>query len=754
MIITAGDQPHHSNFTWDSNDDICLKTTSGNVIAGPFQGGFYHAVRGVLSAPIPVSTTYTKSPFIMYFIDAARRLFGAVTVETIPATPRTHAKIRISGIRGDLLSRDLKYYYNTTRVANYMFDKIGHNYVLFPAFFALECLEIMDRIINTSRPYYVNRRTAKQIQEGLLEGTWLSDTITDGYNRRLNLGMLKSFKLQPLDFQMGWLEKFDEICFRYKLNGAILDSVMGSGKTMMGLYVSECSEADVTIIFTPKNALEQVWIKTLEEKLTYLPTIWRSDRAMPYKGERYIVCHYEAMTNIATTIDDLKRKGKKVAIVVDESHNFNEMASARTKLLIELCQRSGSEFIILQSGTPFKAIGAEVVPALHIIDPSFDENLAERFKKLYAASATEALELLKRRLGMITYKVVSSQVGLGKPKIENILVKTPNSTQFTLEAVSAEMAQFVQERVSYYNSRKADDERIFLQILERFELSNIRSGKDRDAYKQYLSDLKIIRRGDLKAAKDEIVRSNSYERNIILPNLRGEEAKLFKELKTIYKYVILKIQGECLGRVLGRRRMECSVEIAKYVDYDKYIQMTEKKSLVYTVYVKALEQAMETLKEKGYTPKAVYADTNAQINSIIKDFERDATINPLAATFKSLSTAVPLTMADVMLMLDVPFRSYILEQTIARIERLGTTTQTYVFIAQLDTDGAPNLSSRTLDILKWSQAQIERITGAPSPFPVEEKSISMESCLLLNMPMPDSSFVELALESAFMAPYE
>lgn len=690
----------------------------------------------------------------MFLIDAAKRMFGVVSVETIPATPRSHAKIRISGIRGDLLSRDLKYYYNTTRVANYMFDKIGTNYVMFPAFFALECLEIMDRIINTARPYYVSRRTATQVRQALIDGTWLQDATSEGYKKRLNLDMLKSFKLQPLPFQATWLEKFDEICYRYKLNGAILDSVMGSGKTMMGLYVSECSEADVTIVFTPKNALEQVWIKTLEEKLTYQPTIWRSDRSNPYKGERYIVCHYEAMQSLANTIADLRRKGKKIAIIVDESHNFNEMTSARTKTLIELCQMSGSEFIILQSGTPFKAIGAEVVPALHIIDPSFDENLAERFKKLYAASATEALELLKRRLGMITYKVVSEQVGLGKPKIENVLVKTPNSTQFTLEAVAAEMAQFVQERVSYYNSRKADDERIFLQILQRFEDSHVKGTREREPYNQYLRDLRVIRRGDLKAAKDEIVRSNSYERNIIIPSLKGEDVKLFKELKTIYKYVILKIQGECLGRVLGRRRMECSVEIAKYIDYDKYIQMTDKKSLVYTVYVNALEQAMVSLKEKEYTPKAVYGDTNAHINAIIKDFERDAAINPLVATFKSLSTAVPLTMADVMVMLDVPFRSYILEQTIARIERLGTTTQTYVFIAQLDTDGAPNLSSRTLDILKWSQAQIERITGAPSPFPVEEKALSIESFAMVGRPMPDSAFVELALENAFMQPYE
>ena len=59
----------------------------------------------------------------------------------------------------------------------------------------------------------------------------------------------------------------------------------------------------------------------------------------------------------------------------------------------------------------------------------------------------------------------------------------------------------------------------------------------------------------------------------------------------------------------------------------------------------------------------------------------------MIATYKSLSTAVPMTMADVMIMVDTPFRDYIFQQTIARINRLGTTTQTYVYIAKLISAG-------------------------------------------------------------------
>ena len=437
----------------------------------------------------------------MFITDQVRRVFNMVSVEVI-AGNRTYPKIRISGVRGDLLQKDLGYYYKTTRVANYMFDQIGRSYVIFPAFFALEFVQIMDDIINTKRPYYVSRNTAKQLKEAVIEGTWLKDTLVENHTKRLNLDKLSKFKKQPLDFQSRWLNSFDNICYRYKLNGAILDAVMGSGKTMMGLYVSECAPVDVKIIISPKNALHNVWERTLNEDLTYQPTMWLSDSGQAYNGQDYILCHYEAMTSLLPIVQKLHKDGKKMSVVVDECHNFNEMKSARTQTLITICNTTASEYIILQSGTPFKAIGAEIVPALFCIDPSFNENIADRFKKLYAASAEEALQLLKRRLGMISFKVVKEEVGLGKPVIEDFKVASPNAGDYTLESVAAEMQRFLTERNAYYQSRKADDERIYLDIVNGFRDAHARSRPERAEFDSYMGDVHFIRRGDLKAAKD------------------------------------------------------------------------------------------------------------------------------------------------------------------------------------------------------------------------------------------------------------
>lgn len=677
-----------------------------------------------------------------------RKAFGIISVEEIKR-PGHYDQIKIGGIDGQYLSKDLQFYFNTTRVAKYMFDKISGSYCIFPSFFGLEVLKIMDKIIEAPRKNYVSRRTAEQIKAALIEKTWVGKTLTDEYTPRLNLELLKHFKFQPLPNQRPLLDHIDRVNSQFGLRGTILDAVMGSGKTMMGLYVAECSEADVKIIITPKNALERVWVDTIQTKILKSKKIWRSDRGGTYKDCEYLICHYESMSALLPMVVELKRMNRSISIVVDETHNFNDRKAQRTKTLIEICQTAKSDFVVLQSGTPFKAIGAEIVPALLCIDPTFDENIAERFMKIYSASATEALELLRYRLGRINYKI--SKIDIQPPIIENFKIATPNAKDFTLDAVGALMSQFVQERTNYYRDRKNIDEGHYLRIVQEHERS-LRSQREIEYFKMYQSDVKIIRRGDLKAAIEEIKRANQYENQHIVPNLSGEDKKIFKEVKTIYKYVVLKIQGECLGRILGKKRMECSVEIAKHLDYDKFIHSTGKKTLVYTVYVEALEAARDVLIDGGKKPLAVYGQTNKNLNSIIADFEKDPNVNPLIATFHSLSTAVPLTMADCMVMIDTPFRDYIFQQTVARINRIGTDTQTYVHIANLDTGDLPNMSTRTIDILKWSQSQIEKITGASSPFEIDEKAISMEAYALSGQQLRDEDLVELAFESAFMKP--
>ena len=91
-----------------------------------------------------------------------------------------------------------------------------------------------------------------------------------------------------------------------------------------------------------------------------------------------------------------------------------------------------------------------------------------------------------------------------------------------------------------------------------------------------------------------------------------------------------------------------------------------------------------------------------------------------------------------MIMLDAPWRDYQLQQTVSRISRLGATTQTNVYTCVLDTDGRANISSRSFDILKWSQTQVESLTGIVSPFVIsdnlEQADLALESYGLTEVP--------------------
>ena len=61
---------------------------------------------------------------------------------------------------------------------------------------------------------------------------------------------------------------------------------------------------------------------------------------------------------------------------------------------------------------------------------------------------------------------------------------------------------------------------------------------------------------------------------------------------------------------------------------------------------------------------------------------------------------------------------YQLNQAISRIHRLGSDTQVCINICALDTGNLPNITTRTVDILKWSQEEIEKITGTPCAYAI------------------------------------
>lgn len=640
------------------------------------------------------------------------RAFGVISVTTKDGI------ITVKGISPLTIQNDIERLWRTSRIQMWMFNRIGKHEFSFNAFFALDLVYTLETML-ADRRTKSNRRVLRNIVKALREHTWLAH-IDKPAPKRLNRSALSQFKKTPMDKQAEFFDIYEKTVGPYSLNGMLLAAAAGSGKTITSLMLSEMLEADQTIAVVPINAIDTVWGKTLEGEMHHVPTYWLSNSGKPMKGtERYLIVHYEALGNFMLQLHRLKRNRKFV--ILDESHNFNELESQRTELFEQMCRQLQVPDVLPMSGTPIKALGSEAIPLFRVLDPLFTADTEFRFKKIFGISSTKGADILKARLGIFSYIVEKKDLPIEDPDIQQKLVKIPNGHEFTADAIKAKMVKFIDERLAYYATRKHADEQYFYGILKAHEKS-LDTPSKKTAYRDYRTqlDFVIASRGDARICSAEIKLCNSYENKQILPQLDRENLVKFKDIRSIVKYVLLKVRGECLGRVVGKERMRVHLEMVKYIDFDPFFDSSEKKTVIFTSFVEVLEELVTRLTHQGHEVVSVYGKTNALLSATLDRFEKEEDVNPLVATYKSLSTAVPLLMADVQVLIDAPFRDYQLQQTISRTSRLGAYTPTTVYMMQLDTGNEPNISTRSFDILEWSQKQVAAITGVESPFALSE----------------------------------
>lgn len=645
------------------------------------------------------------------------------------------SKIYVKSLHAKNFHADIDRIFKTSRVGKYMFTLINRSSFVIDSFFALELYYICDKIIK-NRWKRSNVRDLKSLQEELLKNTWLGKTEQQ-FPPRLDYTKLKNLTLEPLEFQTRFFKHYDDTVSRYNLNGMLLAGTAGSGKTFISLALHECLNKDRVVVICPKNALYTVWQSTIMKLYKQEQSVWIYDQRKPYKNERFLIFHYEGLET-AFEMSDKILEGTNIGITLDESHNLNEMVSLRTQRFIDFCDKVRCQDVILASGTPIKAMSLEAIPLFRAIDPLFTPQVEEKFKKMYAGNVSSVTELLAQRLNNVSFKIEKAELNLDKPIFNELKITIPDGERFTLKAIAIEMEKFINQQQKYYKSRIDKDTKDFFELVQ-IAYKNIQRHRfledEARLFDEYKTNLNFVIRsyknGSIMNASKEIVACNRYEKTKIIPNLSTKEQRdQFKEIRSIVKYVGLKIQGECLGRVLGRQRIDVSIAMLPHIPFEEIFNSTEKKTVVFTSYVDVLETLDKQLKEEGYKPLVVYGKTNDEVNVTVKAFERSEDLNPLVATYASLSTAVPLVMADTMIMVNVPFRDYVFQQAVSRIHRLGADTQCCVYTVSLDTGNEVNISSRTLDILKWSQEQIEKIMDMDVPFKLEEDdadSVAMEN---------------------------
>lgn len=647
-----------------------------------------------------------------------RNLFGVSVTEN-------EETIIVSGLNARDMGSFISKYWSTSVIEKYMFKSLTVNKMEFYKFFLIDVIYMLETLINNpGKIRYLPIRTIKQVVEKLKENTWFKDiSEEDQFINRLDYGRLKLFNYPPKPFQQSFLEYYNRIPDQYRLNGALLNGQPGVGKTFIGMATMTLANVDRIIVVCPKNALDRVWYNDVEKHFKKMPKVWNSGMNHEPDPDTFIfVYHYEAIDK-AFLHHSPSWDIFKYGLILDESHNLNDVKSQRTQAWLKLVKESGSKNIIHASGTPFKAMGSESIPLLRAIDPMFTPKAEEAFKKIFGHSAQKGMDILKNRLGLISFVIKKEELNLDKPEMILTGIQIPDGKKYTLSSIKLDMQKFIAERLEYYHLRQKEDVLFWNSCLEKHRSSL--SPNQLAGYEEYLKCLKIIQQqnGDIRYIPDETSYCKRYERNNIEPTLGDMKIiKQFRETAPIIKYLTLKVQGECLGRVVGKARIDAHVAMCKYIPFRDICQSTLKKTVVFTSFVDVLETSFETCRQQDLNPILVYGKTNKDLNSLISRFEKDGSLNPLIATYDSLSTAVPLTMADTMILINSPYRTYILEQAISRIHRLNQDSKTKIHQLYLDTGNEKNISERSLDIMKWSQEQVEAITGVKSPYEVKDEA--------------------------------
>lgn len=674
-------------------------------------------------------------------------LFRGLKVEVDPSINI----VTINGISLKYVRRDLEKYLGTKMLYNIL-DKATYSEIKFSTFYLPDFYHSINTLLYSPK---FKRRTRSSrellaIKEELERIPLVANIKKIQNTEPVDIPKIDKSKLDKIfkgiklfDYQ----DKFIDECI-WKANllglkGYLLDATMGSGKSINSVALMEILDIDTIIVICPKKAVNDVWDETItriySEPQSYsmsLPVLHGPNKPAGFDiNDRFIVCHYEALGKLNEYLDSIKIPNKRYGIVLDESHAMNSHNSERSIQFRELNKKINPEFCLWMSGTPIKALGTETLTMFATIDKLFDKRVYKSFLKVFGVSGVYATSVMANRLQLVRSEIKTKGSGV-EQYTHKIKVTLKNGGDYTLKTISAKMIDYVKERKAYYQKNAKQYENDFFSGIEVYRSRVTRGRGDTNSFRagleDYLVKAKTLHEGysptDPKH-KQYVLDCNHYEDKVIIPALPNDVKKIFRKAKSVYKYVDLTIMGEALGNILGKSRSRCNTDIVKQLitdakviteDGETYqsnlpdiIRNAQAKTIIFTDYVEVVKETEYQLKLNGFTPISIFGETTTGNGLAMqtKIFKENSEINPLITTFKTLSEAVPLTEANRVIFLNLPFRSGTYEQAVKRANRIGQTLDVDLFEVTLDTGEEPNISTRNEDILKWSEEQVALILG-------------------------------------------
>lgn len=662
----------------------------------------------------------------------------------------TKNQIIVEGINLKLVYRDFEKYIGSKMLYNIL-DKSSRWEMKFQKFYLPDMYHVVLELLNNDKfkRRIVSRSKLQKLKElfetiPLVQNIKLIQNTKDEDIPSVNKSILKNIFVPGFKLFEHQDKFIDNCLFKSKLmdlRGYLLDAGPGLGKTINSIALMELLGADKIIVVCPKKAVIDVWEETINRIYSKPQTYNLSIDSV--KGgkvklanfsldSKFMVCHFESLDKLVASLRNIPNA--RYGIVLDEAHGMNSYKSQRSTLFRELNKIVNPYFCLWMSGTPLKALGSETMTMFETIDKLFTPEVVKSFNSVFGISGVYAASVMANRLQLVKATIKAQGSGVEQFTYQSKVV-LPDAWKYTLTTIREEMKKYIRERTAFYNEFRDEYIEEYFEGIEEFKVnlgSNFDS-KMQIALDEYLAKTKELHNGYNPTSpvhKQYIIDCNYFEDKVIIPILSNKTKKIFRKAKSVYKYVELTIIGETLGNVIGRKRTECNKAIVEAMaksftvvneesketyetNLSEVIRDAEAKTLIFTDYVDVLKRCNEILTEEGFHPITIFGETTTTIglSNQVKQFKENSKINPLITTFKTLSEAVPLTEANTVIFLNLPFRSGTYDQAVKRANRIGQTKDVHLYEVTLDTGGEENISTRNLDILKWSEEQVSILMG-------------------------------------------
>lgn len=659
-------------------------------------------------------------------------------------------QIIVEGINLKLVYRDFEKYIGSKMLYNIL-DKSSRWEMKFQKFYLPDMYHVVLELLNNDKfkRRIVSRSKLQKLKElfetiPLVQNIKLIQNTKDEDIPVVNKSILKNIFVPGFKLFEHQDKFIDNCLFKSKLmdlRGYLLDAGPGLGKTINSIALMELLGADKIIVICPKKAVIDVWEETINRIYSKPQTYNLSIDSV--KGgkvklanfsldSKFMVCHFEALDKLVASLRNIPNA--RYGIVLDEAHNLNSYKSQRSTLFRELNKIVNPYFCLWMSGTPLKALGNETMSMFETIDKLFTPEVVKSFNSVFGISGVYAATVMANRLQLVKATIKAQGSGVEQFTYQS-KVALPDAWKYTLTTIREEMKKYIRERTAFYNEFREEYIEEYFESIEEFK-ANLGSNFDTKmqiALDEYLAKTKELHNGYNPTSpvhKQYIIDCNYFEDKVIIPILSNKTKKIFRKAKSVYKYVELTIIGETLGNVIGRKRTECNKAIVEAMaksftvvneesketyetNLGEVIRDAEAKTLIFTDYVDVLKRCNEILTEEGFHPITIFGETTTTIglSNQVKQFKENSKINPLITTFKTLSEAVPLTEANTVIFLNLPFRSGTYDQAVKRANRIGQTKDVHLYEVTLDTGNEENISTRNLDILKWSEEQVSILMG-------------------------------------------